>query len=263
MATTSYISERGSLAPRLARGADPSDDENALPRAKVYTRRHGHTKCHTRAPPTRVAELNEGQHGREPTLKEKQKHGGAADDRATMEWSHWTEHGDEAAKRPPAPTMSPPNAHQPDRTHHRPKLTEGGTTMGVTAPRASLPPNPKGFVFSPRHTSRGTRRRGKGITLTAPTSRRRRPQASPSSWPAEPAMDFSGLHVFPTPSTDAAPATWASRRPDLTGAERVGDGGVRSGTGAPAATAPHSHHPPPPCHPRGQGGRPALATAAG
>ena len=57
---TSYISERGSLAPRLARGADPSDDENALPRAKVYTRRHSHTKSHTRAPPARVAELKKG-----------------------------------------------------------------------------------------------------------------------------------------------------------------------------------------------------------
>ena len=59
-ATTSYISERGSLAPRLARGADPSDDENALPRAKVYTRRHSHMKSHTRAPPARVAELKKG-----------------------------------------------------------------------------------------------------------------------------------------------------------------------------------------------------------
>ncbi|KAM3192616.1 hypothetical protein ACQJBY_069682 [Aegilops geniculata] len=149
--------------------------------------------------------------------------------------------------------MSLPNAHQPDRIHHRPKLIEGGTSMRVTAPRASLPPNPKGFGFSPRYTSRGTRQRGKRITLTAPTGRRRCPQASPSSWPAEPTLDFSGPHVFPTPSTDATPAAWGSWRSDLTGAERVGGGCVRSGAGAPTATAPHSHHPPLPCHPRGQG----------
>ena len=32
--------------------------------------------------------------------------------------------------------------------------------MKVTAPRASLPPNPEGFGFSPRCTSRGERQKG-------------------------------------------------------------------------------------------------------
>ncbi|VAI46654.1 unnamed protein product [Triticum turgidum subsp. durum] len=45
----------------------------------------------------------------------------------------------------------PLNATQPRRAHHLPMLTEGDTSMKMTTPRASLPPNPEGFGFSPRY----------------------------------------------------------------------------------------------------------------
>lgn len=110
--------------------------------------------------------------------------------------------------------------------------------MKVTAPRALLPPNPEGFGFSPRRTSRGERQRGEGITSTTPTSRRRCPQASPLSWPAEPTLDFSRPHVSPTPATDAPPGTWGGRRSDLTGVERVGAEASDSGRAPPRPPRP-------------------------
>lgn len=102
------------------------------------------------------------------------------------------------------PMEHPPPSH----AHRRRHLHEDDDAVSVAAAQSGGI-----WVFTPVHEQM-REAEAEWRTLTTPICRGRRPPASPSSWPEDPALDFSGLHTSPSLSSDAAPATKGSRRPD-------------------------------------------------
>ena len=120
----SSTSEGGSLPPRPGpKGADPSKGGDAHPRAKERP-----TPLPTGRPHQDTTAKLLGAHPRKAS---------AIHDICTRGEASYTARLLKT-EQPPTGTSTLP-----------PKLTKDGTPLRVTAPTASLPPNPEGFGFSP------------------------------------------------------------------------------------------------------------------